>query len=176
MVEFLEAGGIDGAIVLEIGGGLGEIEIELLKRGASRSLNLELSPAYAEEAAALLRDAGLEGRLEHRLHDIAADPGSVEPADVVVLHRVVCCYPDYERLLGAAAAHARSRIVFSHPPRNLASRSVVAVQNLVFRVLRREFRAFVHPPAEMVAVVQRNGFRVAYAHRSLAWHVSGLER
>jgi hypothetical protein len=23
----------------------------------------------------------------------------VEPADVVMLHRVVCCYPDYERLL-----------------------------------------------------------------------------
>ena len=39
-----------------------------------------------------------------------------EPADVVVLHRVVCCYPDYQRLLGAAASHAGRLLVFSHPP------------------------------------------------------------
>ena len=48
----------------------------------------------------LVREAGLEGRAERRLHDIAEDPAGVEPADVVVLHRVVCCYPDYEQLLG----------------------------------------------------------------------------
>jgi magnesium-protoporphyrin O-methyltransferase len=176
IVAFVEEQGLEGLSVLEIGGGVGELHIELLRRGAARATNLELAGAYEPEAARLLQESGLSDRVERRLLDIAEAPDAVGPADVVVLHRVVCCYPDYERLLGAAAAHARSRIVFSHPPRNLASRSVVAVQNLVFRVLRREFRAFVHPPAEMVAVVQRNGFRVAYAHRSLAWHVSGLER
>ena len=49
MVEFLAAQGIEGATVLEIGGGVGEIEIELLKRGAARAVNLELSPAYEAE-------------------------------------------------------------------------------------------------------------------------------
>jgi hypothetical protein len=39
MVEFLELRGIEGATVLEIGGG-GEIQIELLKRGATRAVNL----------------------------------------------------------------------------------------------------------------------------------------
>jgi hypothetical protein len=50
--------------------------------------------------------------LDWRIHDLAADPGAVEPADLVVLHRVVCCYPDYERLLGAAADHARRGLVW----------------------------------------------------------------
>ncbi|MDQ2913869.1 MAG: SAM-dependent methyltransferase [Chloroflexota bacterium] len=102
MVEFLEQRGIEGATVLEVGGGVGEIQIELLKRGAARTVNLELSSAYDAEAERLLREAGLEERAERRLHDIAVEPDAVEPADVVVLHRVVCCYPDYERLLGAA--------------------------------------------------------------------------
>src|SRR5438874_3233321 len=62
MVEFLEERGIDGATVLEIGGGIGEIQIELLERGAQRAINLELSPGYDEEAAILLREAGLEER------------------------------------------------------------------------------------------------------------------
>ena len=48
--------------------------------------------------------ANLEGKVERRLHDLAVDPEGVAPADVVVLHRVVCCYPDYARLLSAAPA------------------------------------------------------------------------
>ena len=126
MVEYLEGAGLDGATVLEVGGGVGELHVELLKRGAARAVNLELSPAYDEEAARLLADTALEGRVERRLHDIAVDPDAVEPVDVVVLHRVVCCYPDYERLLGAAAVHARRALVFSYPRRNAISRAIIA--------------------------------------------------
>jgi cyclopropane fatty-acyl-phospholipid synthase-like methyltransferase len=91
MVGFLEQRGIEGATVLEVGGGVGEIQIELLKRGAAHTVNLELSPAYDAEAERLLGEAGLQERAERRLHDIAVEPHAVEPADVVVLHRVVCC-------------------------------------------------------------------------------------
>ena len=176
MVEFLDEQGLEGATVLEVGGGVGEIEIELLKRGAAHSVNLELSSAYDTEAVQLLREAGLEQRAERRVHDIAVDPAGVEPADVVVLHRVVCCYPDYERLLGAAAAHAGRLLVFSHPPRNVASRLLVACQNLGFRLRRIEFRTFAHPPAEMLAVLEKHGLRHMFSHRGLMWHVAGLER
>jgi magnesium-protoporphyrin O-methyltransferase len=176
MVAFLERHGIEGASVLEIGGGLGELQIELLKRGAARALNLEMSPAYDEEAARLLREAGVEGRAERRLHDIAADPAGVEPADVVVLHRVVCCYPDYERLLGAAAEHARRLLVFSYPPRNPASRLLIGAQNLFFRLRRMEFRTFAHPPTRMLAVLEERGLRRVYAHHPLVWQIAGLER
>lgn len=176
MVGFLETRGIEGATVLEIGGGVGEIQIQLLKRGAARGVNLELSPGYAEEATRLLREAGLEERAEQRLHDIAAEPESVEVADVVVVHRVVCCYPDYERLLGAAAGHARRLVVFSYPPRNAVSRLFTGAQNLVFRLLRKEFRTFAHPPSAMLAVLRERGFRRTFAHHALIWQVAGLER
>lgn len=176
MLAFLEQQGIEGATVLEVGGGVGELQVELLKRGAARTVNLELSPAYDEEARLLLREAGLEGRAERRLHDLAVDPNGVEPADVVVLHRVVCCYPDYQRLLGAAAERARRLLVFSYPPRNRVSRLLIAAQNLVFRLRRMEFRTFAHPPARMLEVVEQRGLRRAYAHHPLVWQVAGFER
>jgi magnesium-protoporphyrin O-methyltransferase len=176
MVAFLSDQGLDGATVLEIGGGVGALQIELLKRGAERAVNLELSSAYDDEAQRLLREAGLERRSERRLADIAAEPEAVDAADVVVLNRVVCCYPDYERLLGAAAEHARQLVVFSYPPRNLISRLGVAGQNLFFRALGREFRAFAHPPAAMLAVLERRGFRRTFAHRALVWQAAGFER
>ena len=128
MVEFLDRRGLVGKTVLEVGGGVGEIQLELVKRGAPTALNLELSPSYEDEAERLIRESGLGGRMHRRPLDIAADPAGVEPADVLVLHRVVCCYPDYERLLGAAADAAREALVFSHPPRNPVSRMIFAGQ------------------------------------------------
>ena len=111
-----------------------------------------------------------------RLHDIAADPDAVEPADIVVLHRVVCCYPDLRRLLGAAADHARRLVVFSYPPRNPLSRLFVTGANLLTRAFHQEFRGFVHPPSAMLAVLQERGFRPALTHRALVWQIAGLER
>jgi magnesium-protoporphyrin O-methyltransferase len=176
MVRFLESRGVGGASVLEIGGGVGEIQLELLKLGATRAVNLELSPAYESEASRLAREAAVDERVERRLHDIAVDPDGVDPADIVVLNRVVCCYPDYERLLGAAADHARRLLVFSHPPRNPISRLVITTQNAGFRMMGREFRVFAHPPEAMIEVLQRRGLRHSFTHRRVAWHVAGLER
>jgi methyltransferase family protein len=176
MVDFLESRGIEGASVLEIGGGVGDIQIELLKAGAARAVNLELSPAYDEQAERLLHEAALEGRVERRLHDIAVDPEGVDSADIVLLHRVVCCYPDYERLLGAAAQRARRFLVFSYPPRNVLSRLIVSAENFVFRLLRKEYRSFAHPPAAMLGVLAKRGLRPTFAHHTLVWQVAGLER
>lgn len=175
IVGFLD-GDIEGATVLEIGGGVGELQLELLKRGAASATNLELSPGYEADAAALIAEAGLAGRVDRRLVDIATDPHAVEPADIVVLHRVVCCYPDVATLLGAAADHARSRLVFSHPPRNPVSRALVATQNLLFRVVGRGFRTFAHPPVAMLAVLAEHGLHLRAAHRGPVWQVAAVSR
>lgn len=176
MVEFVAGRGVEGATVLEIGGGVGELQLELLQRGASHATNLELVDAYDSQARALAAEAGMAGRVDRRLLDIAAEPQEVEAADVVILHRVVCCYPDFERLLGAAADHARRLLVFSHPPRNAVSRSLLATQNAMFRLTGKSFRTFAHPPEEMLRVLHDRGLVSAYAHSGLAWRVAGLER
>ena len=178
MVQFLQELGIEDASILEIGGGVGEIQIELLKLGAARARaqDLELSPDYEQQARMLAGQAGVQGRLDWRIHDLAQDPAAVVPADLVILHRVVCCYPDYERLLGAAADHARRALVFSYPPRNALSRAFYGVFNLVMRLTRSSFRGFAHPPGAMLGVLEDHGLRRTYGRRSRIWQVAGLER
>jgi magnesium-protoporphyrin O-methyltransferase len=176
LITFLEREGVKEATVLEIGGGVGEVQIELLKLGAARTLNLELSAAYENEAAQLLQKARAEDRADRRMHDIAADPDGVAAADVVVLNRVVCCYPDYERLLGAAAEHAERLLVFSYPRRNAISRLLIRLQNLIFKLRGEEFRAFVHPPSAMFGVLEKRGLHLAYAHHPVIWQIAGFAR
>jgi hypothetical protein len=155
---------------------VGEIQIELLSYGARKATNLEISRNYEAEAAALLQGSGLGDRITRRLVDIASSPDEVEPADIVVLHRVVCCYPDYERLISAAAGHANRLLVFSYPPRNLFSRVILSCENLLHRLRGSDFRAFVHPPAVMIKTAQAQGLSLSYRYCGLAWHVAGLER
>jgi 16S rRNA G966 N2-methylase RsmD len=176
MVSFLTEHGIQDASVLEIGGGVGDLQVELLSRGAREATNLEISRNYETEAAALLERTGIADRVIRRFVDIATSPDEVAPADVVVLHRVVCCYPDYPRLLSAAATHARRLLVFSYPPRNLFTRALLRCENLLHRLRGGDFRAFAHPPGAMIAAAEAQGLSVSYRHRGLTWHIVGLER
>jgi 16S rRNA G966 N2-methylase RsmD len=176
IVAFLAERGIEGATVLEIGGGVGEIQVELLRRGVTHATNLEISTNYEAEAARLMEGSGMQGRVDRRFVDIAQQPDDVDAADVVVLHRVVCCYPDYEKLLGAAGAKAGRLLVFSHPPRNLVTRAVHSWENSVRRLKGDSFRTFAHPPAAMLGVLGQAGLHPTHRWRGFGWCVVGLER
>jgi magnesium-protoporphyrin O-methyltransferase len=176
MVDWLVGQGVDGSTVLEIGGGVGEIGLELLRHGAAHATNLELSPAYDAEANRLIAEAGLTHRVDRRLGDIATDPDVAQRADIVVMHRVICCYPDADRLLGAAADHAARLVVLSHPPRNALSRAMLWVENLALRLGRRKYRTFAHPPQRLRQVLRDRGFATDDVHRALVWQVLGAHR
>jgi 2-polyprenyl-3-methyl-5-hydroxy-6-metoxy-1,4-benzoquinol methylase len=176
IVGFVTERGVRDATVLEIGGGIGEIQLELLERGAARVTNLEISTSYEEEATRLLEQSGMAGRVTRRFLDIASSPEEVEPADVVVLHRVVCCYPDHHRLLSAAASHARRLLVYSHPADNPATRASIWFENALRRLRGHAFRAYVHPPQAMIAAAEGGGLHATYRHHSWDWDVVGLER
>jgi SAM-dependent methyltransferase len=176
MVEFLRSRGIEGTTVLEIGGGVGAIEVELLKAGAERAVDVELSPYYEAAAQELWGEQGLADRIEYRVANVAEDGKDVGPADAVLMHRVVCCYPDYDALVGAAAERARRYLVMSFPREGTASRVIVRGINLVARVLRWEHRSYVHPIAEIVAAAERRGLKPVLQHRGFVWQLAALER
>ncbi|MBW3592601.1 MAG: SAM-dependent methyltransferase [Actinobacteria bacterium] len=176
LVGFLRERGVEGATVLEVGGGVGAIQLELLKAGAARATNVELSPAYEEHAAALAREAGLDHRVERRLFDFAARADDVDAADVVVLHKVVCCYPDYRSLVGAAAARARGDFVLTFPRDEWWTRAGCRAINALQRVRGHAFRAYVHPPIAVLAAAGEEGLRRVRRDRDAVWLFEALAR
>ncbi len=176
LVDFLRREGVDGRTVLEVGGGVGAIQLELLRAGAAATVNAELSAAYEPYAVELADEAGLGGRSERRLLDFARQGDEIETADVVVLHKVVCCYPDYETLVGEAARHAKHELVLTFPRDVVWMRFGFALMNLFERMRRRSFRVYLHPPAAVVAVARAHGLERASHHRGLVWEFAGLVR
>jgi 2-polyprenyl-3-methyl-5-hydroxy-6-metoxy-1,4-benzoquinol methylase len=176
MISFLRGRGIEGASVLEIGGGIGAVQLELLRAGAAQTTNLELSPEYEDVARELAREQGVAERVERRLGDVVSQPDLAEEADAVVMHRVVCCYPDYDALVGAASERARRYLVMSFPrPRRLI-RAGFGLVNFGARLMRWEYRTWVHPPEALVEAAERRGLRIASESRGRIWQVAALER
>ena len=169
--------GIDGARVLEIGGGLGTIGSELLAAGAAESEVVELVAAWEPYALELARERGLEGQTRFRVVDILDRPGEVEPADLVVLNRVVCCTPDGVALTAEAASHARRALVLSFPRDVFWVRAAMRGLNAGMWLLRRSYRAFVHPPAALLAAAEAKGLRpAADGRRGVVWQYAALTR
>lgn len=165
-----------GYSVLEIGGGVGEIQLELLKNGAARALNVEFATKYETVAGDLIRERGLGDRVERRLGDFVRVAASVPAADLVVMNRVVCCYTDPDALVGAAADHARRLLVLTIPIDRWWIRIGIAMGNAVLALRRNTFRGHVHPTHVVVTAAERRGLRVARQRRGLVWQLIALER
>ena len=175
IVDLLIERGVEGRTLLEVGGGIGAIQIELLKAGVTRAVSVELTPTYEEAAGALLREAGFEDRVERKVMDFAEAGAEVEAADIIVMNRVICCYADMPKLAGAAADHARGVLVMSFPMARWWIRPGLALANFGLRVAQRQFRIFLHPPDQILATVEQHGLRTALNRPGLFWQVAALE-
>ena len=176
MVSSAAEAGLGGARVLEIGGGIGTIQAELLSAGAATGEVVELVSAFEPYARELAREKGLEGRTSFVVADVLERPDSIEPADVVVLNRVVCCSPDGVELTVAAAGLARRTLVLSYPRAVWWVRLGIRMLNTGYWLMRRSFRVFVYQPAALVAAAETAGLGLAENGGGAFWAFAAFRR
>jgi magnesium-protoporphyrin O-methyltransferase len=168
--------GLDGVSVLEIGGGIGALQSELVRAGAERGEVVELVAAYEPYARELARERGLEEQMSFRVADVLEEPDAVEPADVVLMNRVVCCSPDGVALAGHAARLTRRTLVLSFPRDVFWVRVGLRVLNAGLALLGRSFRVFVHPRSALLAAAEAEGLLFAEGGRGGPWEFAAFRR
>jgi 2-polyprenyl-3-methyl-5-hydroxy-6-metoxy-1,4-benzoquinol methylase len=164
------------ATLLDVGGGIGTIHHELLDRAAARAVQVDASSAYLAVARTEAARRGHADRVELQHADLRAVAPSLQPADVVTLDRVVCCDPDFASLLAIAAGHARTFLAFSYPRPRWIVRLLVAFGNGWMRLRGLAFRAYVHSPPAMAAVLERAGLHRRVVGGTWIWAVEVFER
>jgi magnesium-protoporphyrin O-methyltransferase len=160
-----------GDTLLDVGGGVGAVHHELLDDGVRSATNVDISAASLAAAAEEAARRGHARRVRLLPGDFVELATSIDAADVVTLDRVICCYPDMERLVSLSAAKARRLYGAVYPRDVWWVRLVVAAENVVNRLRGSPFRAYVHAPRGIAAVLQRAGFEAAVVRRRLAWEV-----
>jgi magnesium-protoporphyrin O-methyltransferase len=130
---------------------------------------VDASSAYLAAASeeASRRDRSPSTEFVHG--DFLAMASKLSSASVVTLDRVVCCYPLYEPLLEHALQLAKTGFAMSYPRDRWFVRAGIWFENAMRRRRGNPFRAFVHPPSEMMRIVERAGFELASRRRTPAW-------
>jgi SAM-dependent methyltransferase len=176
LIEGLAAGGIDGYTVLDIGGGVGAVHHELLRSGAAAAVAVDASRAYTTVAREEAERQGHADRVHYLEGDFVALADEVEPADLVALDRVICCYADMAALVGRSATLARRRYGLVYPRDSWLGRVGVALLNAKLRLSRSSFRAYVHRTAEVDAVLAAHGLGRRLHRTTLIWQLAVYER
>lgn len=176
LVGALKGAGVQGKTLLDIGGGIGAIDHELLAAGIDGAVHVEAAEASARAAAEEAERRGTASRMRFRRGDFVALADELESADIVTLDRVICCYPNMEPLVSASAAHARTFYGIVVPRERRLTRIMQRGINLVFRVTRNPFRFHVHPVRDIDRVVERAGLTPRLVHETMIWRVALYQR
>ncbi len=177
LVEALRAEGFDGMTLLDIGGGVGEIQHEMLKLGLRHATECEASAAYLEACRQEAERLGHSERIDHIQGDFVEIAKDIPPADIVTLERVICCYRDMPALVNASAQKSRSFYGVVYPlDRWWVRLGAELYYNLRFWLQRIPMREFVHPSAAVEAVIRSNGLQRCFYRAMGPWQVAVYAR
>ena len=172
LIDALVAEGVEGATVLDIGGGIGAVQHELLAAGAAHVTSVDASASYLEAAREEASRRGVEDRVTYRHGDFVELAESVPPADIVTLDRVINVYPDWQRLVELSAARAQRLYGLVYPRNTPMVRFVIFAMNLILRLRREPVRAAIRPADEIERIARENGL-APHASQDVGTGVAG---
>ena len=172
LVDAIRAQGIEGASLLDVGGGIGAIQLELLAAGLASSSSVDASAAYVEVARSEAARRGYADRTRHVLGRLGDVGDTVAPADIVTLDKVVCCDPDVDALLGEVAAHARRMIGLVVPRVTWWNRVAARLYTLWGRVVRDPTRWYLYDTDRIDGLLRAAGFARRDVTQTFIWRVA----
>ena len=176
LLDELRGGGTRDASVLDVGAGIGVVHHELLAGGARSAVHVDAAMPHMRIAR---EEAARRGHAErvtfvHGVFVALAD--GISPADIVALDRVICCYPDMERLVATSASKARRLYGAVFPRERWFIKVMLVIENFARRVRGNPFRAYVHPTRAIDAAVQRQGLTPRLVKDTFLWRVAVYAR
>lgn len=173
LLAALVADGLGGHSVLDIGGGIGAIHHDLLRAGARSVTDVDGSTAYLRAAQEEARQQGDLARIDYRHGDFVQLAEEIEPVDVVILVRVLCCYPDMPALVRASARRARRSYGVVYPRSTWWMRAAARASEGLRPVTGPiAGPGYVHSERDVDAAVRGEGFAPADIDSTWYWRIA----
>ena len=171
LVEAIAAAPLQGKSLLDIGGGVGAIQYELLKAGVEKATAVDASAGYIKIAREEAERQGHQNKIDYLHGDFVDHAAALEQADIVTLDRVICCYHDVEQLVGESSRKAAEVYGLVFPRDNLVVRAGFNIFNLLLWLRRSPFRVFVHSSSYVDSLVRGNGLEQRFKRKTMIWQV-----
>jgi magnesium-protoporphyrin O-methyltransferase len=171
--RLLEAGiaqsGVLSGTVIDVGSGVGALTFALLDRGVANAIAVDASNADLSAAREEAARRGREQSISFVHADFVVAATDLPAATLVVLDRVVCCYPSSDALIGAVLQCAERCVALSYPRDLWYVRLAMAVENGRRWLGRNPFRTFVHPARRIEQTITAAGFTRHSRRRTWMW-------
>jgi precorrin-6B methylase 2 len=172
LIDALRARGVNGKTLLDIGGGVGTIQHQLLALGVKEAVDVDASSAYLKIARKEARRLGFEERVTFHHGNFVELARSVPRADIVTLDRVICCFDDMEDLVEASAKKAKTVYGVVYPLDAWWTRLGVRCINFMRRLRKDDFRIFAHPTSRVESILGAHGLTRTFHRRWGMWQVA----
>lgn len=169
LLEGLMQTGLNDASLIEIGCGVGYLHQHLLEQGAAHAIGIDLAEKMIEQARELAASRGLTDRTDYRVGDFIETADSLNAADVAILDKVLCCYPDAEALVQKSLAKTRRVYAYTIPRNRWWMRLGVKFMAAVLWCFRSSFRSYIHDPKIIEARVRAEGLEKRYENQTAVW-------
>ena len=172
LIEALRERGLSGKTLLDIGGGVGTIQHQLLAAGVKEAVDVDASTAYLKTAREEAKRLGFDGRVTFHHGNFVEVAPSVPKADIVTLDRVICCFDDMEDLVEASAKKAKATYGLVYPLDAWWTRLGVRFINFTRRLRKDDFRIFAHPTCRVESILGEHGLKRTFRRRWGMWQVA----
>ena len=163
--------------ILEIGCGAGGVHQELLRQDVAHSaVGVDASSAYLKAALGNAQSLDLAERVNYQNGDFAESHVDFETADIVIMDRVICCYPHLQKLLGQAAEHAGKYLAISFPYDQWYIQIPFKIIDRVLTLTRSGYHPYLHKYADVVRVAENAGMRLVHRDSHYLWRILVFER
>lgn len=162
--------------LLDIGSGIGVIAHELLASGLGHAIIVEASATYVKASQDEAARRGHRNRLAYHHGDFVELGSTLPAADIVTLDRVICCYPDMDKLVEASVSKAKHLYALVYPRERWLTRIGVALVNMALSLRGGAFRTYIHSSDALEAIIQGHGLRRCAYARTFLWQVAVYAR
>jgi len=172
LLDAIHKKGVQGLDFLDIGGGIGAIQHDLIKAGASGGTSIEASSAYIDVVKDEILQNGLVETVSFKHGDFTTMASNVDSADIVTLDKVICCYDDMSELVGLSSKLARKIYAVIYPRDVWWTKLAFLMINFYTRIKGCSFRTFIHPTQKVEEIIFENGLKRNYYTTTLIWQVA----
>ena len=163
---------LNNLTLLDIGGGIGILQHELLKKGVVKTTDVDFSPESIATAKELMQENNAEGKMEFVYADFNDCHNDVKKHDIVTLARVVCCYPNAVELLNNSTAKANQYYGLIYPRTGFIAQIVQKIMNFGMYLKKNPFRVYMHSEKLINETICNNGFEKVYYASAFPWRIA----
>jgi SAM-dependent methyltransferase len=143
LLEGLEQAGYQDAAILEIGSGVGHLHQTLLERGASSAVGVDLASKMIDEARHWAQERELTERTDY--------------------------VPDADGLVHSSLRKTSRVYALTYPRDRWYVRAMIGIAALFLKIIRSDFRPYVHAPESVERWITQTGFDKHYENHNGFW-------